>query len=290
MNNTSLMRRIFIGLIIGAILIVAGRYFSLTHRNTSSSDGEPYSTQALAPNRIYTATGLPTSTIAATNFPTLPITPTWTPLPTIQPSAVEALVESLYLECKLPCWGNIIPGETGELEAKHFLSSFGELDSTSTFFQYRGEPVIIDLTFKAGLVNSINLPPVITEFYQVDDLLTNYGIPGDIQIEIFPETAEGKTWFNLVLLYPQAGFFAIFSAEGKPVNSVIDVCPAGVSPDLYLVESNTYSLEQMNGFVSLILQQVLKPLESLTDIDKYQFYESFRTENNRCITTKVQTP
>jgi hypothetical protein len=184
----------------------------------------------------------------------------------------------------------MIPGETSESEAKHFLSSFGEIDSSSTFFDYQGRPVVIDLTFEDGILTSINLPPEITEFYQIHYLFTNFGLPEDVQLEIFPQTAEGTSWFNLVLLYPRDGFFAIFAAEGKPVNSIINICPEDISPDLYLVEARTYSPEQMNRLVSLILGQVPEPLESLTDIDTNLFYETFREQNKQCIETTVQTP
>jgi len=290
MKNKSLTRRMSISILIGAIILVVATYFSIGQRNILPSPGEPEYTQTPETNRIFTATSLPTSTITATNVPTSTITSTWTPLPTIQSDDVDMFVESLHLQCTLPCWGDMIPRETSELEAKHFLSSFGELDSSSTFFNYRGRPVVIDLTFGDGLLTSINLPPELTEYYRIHYLLAKFGLPEDVQLEIFPQTAEGTSWFNLVLLYPRDGFFAIFAAEGKPVNSIINICPEDVSPDLYLVESRTYSLEQMNGFISLILGQVPKSLESLTDIDKSQFYEIFRKQNNQCIATKVQTP
>lgn len=289
MRNKFLTRRMFVSILTGAILVVA-TYCSTGQKNISPSPGESQYTQTPETNLIFTATSLPTSISTATIVPTSTITSTWTPLPTIESDAVDMFVESLHLQCTLPCWGNMIPGETSESEAKHFLSSFGEVENGSTFFEYRGKPVVIDLTFQDNVLTSVNLPPEITEFYRIHYLLTNFGLPEDVQLEIFSQTAEGTSWFNLVLLYPQDGFFAIFAAEGKSINSIINVCPEDVSPDLYLVESKTYSLEQMNRFTSLILGQVLQPLESLTDIDKNEFYEIFREQDNRCIATRVQTP
>ena len=293
MKNKSLVRRMFIGILIGTIILVG--VFSVSQLNILPS-GEFHFTQTLEKNHTSTVTSLPTSTVTATNIPTSTVTPTWTPLPTVQSSDVDIFVQSLHSKCKLPCWGNIIPGVTSEKEAMHLLASFGEvrivksLGAMDTSFNFEGKRTIIDFTIQDNLIRSINLPPEITKPYLIGHLLTEYGMPEDIQVEIFPETAEGTSWFNLVLLYPQAGFFSILSAEGTPVNSIINICPRDVSPDLYLLASNTYSLEKMNEIVFLILQQTPEPLEILTDIDKIQFYEIFRKQNNQCIATKVQIP
>jgi hypothetical protein len=259
------------------------------NNSTLPTIGEPQSSSTPVTLPESTATLLST-TVTVIGVPSLTVLPTQTLLPTLEPGDIEDIIRALHSKCELSCWGNIIPGQTSEFAAKHILSSFGELGPKSISFQYDDKPIVIDLTFKDGLVNSINLPPPIAEFFNISHLLSEYGTPEDIQAEIIPETAEGTSWFTLVLVYPQHGFFAIFSGEGSVVDSSISICPKDVAPDLYLVKSNNYSLEEMNGFVSLILQQPLQPLDSLTDIDKNQFHEIFSKNKDQCLTTNVQAP
>lgn len=290
MKNRIPIRMMSLRILIGTMISLLGTNCSIGQWSVPPSTSEAQYTQTPTTNRVVTATGLPAPTLTATNAPTSLPTTTWTPLPTIESHEVGTFVESLHLRCALPCWGNMIPGETSESEAKHFLSSFGQVEKSSTAFDYDDRLVTIDLTFGDGVLTSLNLPPEITEFYRLHYLLTNFGVPADIQLRLIPQTAEGTSWFDLVLLYPRDGFFGIFGAQGKPVNSIINICPADVSPDLYLVASSTYSLTDMNRLVSVILGQGAGPLESLIGIDKDQFYELFREENSQCVATNVHTP
>lgn len=203
---------------------------------------------------------------------------------------IEIIIPAMFNACDLPCWGQIIPGITSEISAKKLLSSFGNVGKKSVSFQYKNQPVVIDLTFKDGVVNSINLPPEITSFVKIKTLLTEHKAPEDIQLVVIPETAGGTSWFTLVLLYPQQGFFAIFSSEGAVNDSRIDVCPENIPPDLYLLQPNTYSLSEMNDIVFLILQQRLISLETLTEITAPKFTEIFLTETKKCLTTNVELP
>ena len=235
MKNQSRLYKVILSTFVVITIFLTGKYLIAGRMDDLRAEINPQHTQT------FEVTSSPLATFTAVIYPAT-VTPTWTPLPTIQPKDIDVFVQSLNRECDLPCWGNIVSGQTREVEAKHFLSSFGELDDTSVFFQYQDKPVVIDLTFKDGLVTSINLPPEITESYQIGDLLANYGRPHDIRIEVFPETAEGTPWFYLAVFFPQNGFYAVFSGEGKITNSKVNVCLENVFPDLYLVEPNKYSL------------------------------------------------
>jgi hypothetical protein len=241
-----------------------------------------------------TSTVLPTRKPTATFAPTHTPLPAQTDLPTIEPGSINTMVDSLYARCKLPCWGSIIPGKTSQSAAKRFLAPLGEwyaggesLGEVS--FQYKNASASIFLLLRHGLVDSINLPPVLTKPYRINRLFNEYGVPEDIQIEVIPYTAELTTWFNLILLYPRQGIFAVLSAEGTPINSIIHICPRNVSPDLYLLASNTYGLNEMNEVVSAVRPHIeFQPLDVLTDIDINQFYEIFRAQSTACVATNVK--
>lgn len=250
---------------------------------TSLSSGTPEH------NEVSTATAIPKPVMTKTEQPAATIT--WTPLPTIEPNDIDAFIDLMNSQCKLPCWGGIVPGKTSEVEAKHLLVSFGTIiESTSVYFDYREKPAVLDLTFKDGLVSSLNLPPELNESHKLKDLLSRYGIPKDVKIEVIPETAEGTSWFFLAVFYPREGFFAIFSGEGKTVGSKVSACFEEVSPELYLVEDNKYSLEEITFFLGRSLRNILKPLDSLTELNINRFYDIFSQQKAQCLITIVNVP
>lgn len=240
-----------------------------------------------------TATALPTRKPTATFAPTRTPLPPQTDLPTIEPGSINAMIDSLYSRCKLPCWGSIVPGKTSQYAAKRFLAPLGEWYEGSeslggVIVEYNNTPASISLSLEHGLVNSIHLDSGLTKPYWINRLFIEYGMPEDVQIEVLPLTAELTTWFNLILLYPRLGFFAVYSANGTPINSIIHICPRNVSPDLYLFASNTYSLNEMNEIVSVVRPHIeFQPLDMLTDMDINQFYEVFRDQSTACIATNV---
>ena len=294
MNNKPTARRSKIAILVA---IVAASLLGCL----SAPPDDPRTLETASPPQISatavltrTATALPTRKPTVTFAPTRTPLPAQTDLPTIEPGNVDAMIASLYTRCKLPCWGSIIPGKTSQYAAKRFLAPLGEWyagseSSGEVYFQYNNVSASIYLSLKHGLVNSINLPPVLTKPYRINRLFTEYGVPEDIQIEVIPYTAELSTWFNLILLYPRQGIFAVLSAEGTPINSIIHICPRNVSPDLYLRASNTYGLSEMNEIVSVVRPHIeFQPLDALTDIDVNQFYEVFRGQSTPCVATNVK--
>lgn len=242
-----------------------------------------------------TTTSTSTRKPAATFPPTRTSLPPQTDLPTIEPSNINAIISSLYSKCKFPCWGNVIPGKTSQYAAKRFLTSLGEWNGNDNYqsvtFQDKNIPISIsvDLTSEYGLIDSIRLPSQITKPYRINRLFTEYGSPEDVQLEILPLTAELTSYFWLILKYPQQGFFAVISARGTVVNSIINVCPRNISPDLYLFESNKYSLDEMNKIISEVQpHSTYQPLNVLTDMGINQFYETFRSQGADCIATNIK--
>lgn len=289
MNNQSLSQKLLIVTFVSLLILGIGSCVASNQESPNIAVSTLLPSRTPEVNQISTATASPKPTRTKTESP-IPTT-TWTPLPTIEPNNIDAFVDSMNSKCELPCWGGITPGKTSELEAKHLLSSFGTvIESTSIYFDYRKKATVIDLTFKNGIVSSINLPPELTESYKLNDLLSRYGMPDDVRIKVIPETAEGTPWFFLAVFFPREGFFAIFSGEGKVIDSKVSACFDEVSSDLYLVEANKYSLEQINLFLDRSLRNILEPLGSLTELSMDQFYDVFSQQKAQCLSTTVQVP
>ena len=292
MKTKLLFHRIMI-----VILVIAMTAFLLGCLPTSENDTStliatssqfPVSSMTLlesTPTTSAPPTRKPTATFAPTRTP-LPIQ---TDLPTIESDSINAMIDSLYSRCELPCWGSIIPGKTNQFAAKRFLAPLGEWRTTSVSFDYNNASTSINLTFEDGLVRSTHLYPGLTRPYRINRLFTEYGMPEDVQVEVLPLTYELSTWFNLILMYPSQGFFAILSAEGTVIDSIINICPRNVSPDLYLFASDTYSLDEMNEIVSIVRPHTeFQPLDTVTDMDINQFYEIFRNQSVNCIAANVK--
>ncbi len=289
MKNKSPFYKVFISIFVSLPLLILANCVPNSQGQNDSPSKTPYPSQAFEQFVTSTLTHFALPTLTNTNSP-IPES-TWTPLPTIPPENIDNFIETLAGKCELPCWGNITPEKTNEQEAKHLLSSFGTIiESTSIYFEYRRNPAVIDLTFRDGVVDSINLPPELTETYQLNSLLSRYGMPADVRIEVIPETAEGTSWFYLAVFYPKKGILALFSGEGKIVDSKVNACFEQTSPDLYLLAANTYSVEQMNTILDPYLRNMLEPLESLTQMDKQQFYDTFSQPTKQCLATAVQGP
>lgn len=256
----------------------------------TASSPQASSTPVLARTATAPPTRKPTATFASTRTPL----PVQTDLPTIESDSITAMIDSLYARCKLPCWGSIIPGKTSQYAAKRFLAPLGEwYDGSESLggvvVEYYKSPASISFSLEHGLVKSIHLDPGLTTPYRINQLFTEYGMPEGIQIEIIPLTADLTTWFNLALLYPRQGFFAILSANGTPINSIIHICPRNVSPDLYLFQSDTYSPDQMMEILSVVRPHIeFQPLNTLTNTDISQFYETFRSQGTACAPTNVK--
>ena len=299
MKNKLLPRRIliFILAITMTILPIGCRIATGTENNvTGTTSPQLQISETLVIQSTYTATvnTTPTRKPTATFPPTRTPLPPQTDLPTIEPNDINNMIDSLYSRCKLPCWGNIIPGKTSQYVAKRFLSPLGEWITGSeslggVLFQYNNTSTSISLGLEYGLVNNIILSPEITKPYRINRLFTEYGMPEDIQLEILPLTAELTSWFWLVIKYPQQGFFAMFSAKGTVVNSIINICPRNISPELYLFEENKYSSSEMDKIISIDHpHSAYQPLNALTDMDINQFYEIFSRQDSACAATNVK--
>ncbi len=303
MNNRPLSRKTTVIILLVAIAVLLLGCLSQTGEYPHLLITASPSVQASASPTLEstaTATALPTRKPTATFAPTRTPLPRQTDLPTIEPGSINAMIDSLYSRCKLPCWGSIIPGKTSQYAAKNFLSPLGEWYGPvspsgkweplgGVIVEYNNSPASISLSLEHGLVASIHLDSGLTKPYRINRLFTEYGMPEDVQLELL-DTAELTMWFNLVLLYPRQGLLAVLSAYGTPVNSIIHICPRDVSPDLYLFAPDTYSLDQMVEILSVVRPRIdFHPLDMLTEIEVNQFYEIFRNQSPACVATNVKS-
>lgn len=240
-----------------------------------------------SPENTIIVTVSPTRKPTATRPPTRTPLPIQTDLPTIPSGDINAILDALHNRCQLPCLGGIIPGKTSQYAAERLLSPLIEYESS-------GE-ILVGLGFEHGLVSFIHLfaPPLIkkpylTKPYRIYRLLTEFGVPEDIQLEVLPETADLTTYYNLVLLYPSQGILAKYSARGTVLNSIISVCPRNVSPELLLFPSAAYTVEEMNKEFVFHRHAYYRPINELTGVDIKQFYEIFRNPDSTCIPTNMK--
>jgi hypothetical protein len=291
MENRSSFSTPAVGLLFGILLLILESCVSGLHQKNDLPSITPNPSATLEQAMISTLTVTPLPIQTHTKLPSPPAEPTWTAFPTVPSDLIDSFIESMNNMCELPCWGEITPEKTSEMEAKHILSSFGTIiESTSIYFHYRQKAAVIDLTFMDGIVHTINLPPQLTESYRLSELLSRYGVPADVRMEVIPETADGTPWYDLAIFYPQEGVLAVFSGEGKIINSKVNVCFGNISPDLYLVGSNHYSLDQMDSILDPTLKNALKPISSLAKLSGKQFYDTFSVPTERCLATTIQAP
>lgn len=292
MKAKSIYSHLFLSMIISLVLLMLGSCNSNAHRQTVfPSSTIPTGLPTISDGLTAKATASPLPELTDTAIPSPSMESTWTPLATIPAAKIDTFIDSLSQKCELPCWGNIIPGQTSTIEAKHILSAFGTIiEETSIYFAYHQTPVVIDLTEKNGKIDSINLPPELTALYTLNRVLSHYGLPQDIRIQVIPETAEGTPWFYLTVAYPQKGILALFSGQGKIINSTVNACFGNATPNLYLVKANAYSSKELNAILDPALQNMLKPLESLTAMTQNQFYDVYHQSPGQCLATTVQVP
>lgn len=288
MINKSPSHTLILHTLAGVLLLITGSCISGTPGNYSIAS----TTLSPLPSTAFLTTSTVTVQPTMLNIsPTSTSVPTWTPLPTLAPSELDSFIESMTAACDLPCWGDLTPGQTSMLETKHFIESFGTIiGATSLYFDYHNKAAVIDFTFKNDVVSSINLPPELTDSYELHHLLARFGLPEDVRIEVIPETADGTPWFYVAVFYPQQGILAIYSGQGQTKDSVASLCFTTIYPDLFLVASNSYSLEQMNNILDPTLRRILEPIAELTGMTVNEFYNTFNHSLDTCLATVVQVP
>ena len=245
------------------------------------------STPIFTPSPFQSETPISTSTLSFTA--TLESTETRTPHPILSQSTSEAEIKQLMqndIECKLPCFIGVIPGQTTVDELENVFIHFGlhrdtPLWSPYTIFSFGQSeiPPYSKFYIQHGLVQTIDIEIHQTnEFqwslYSPAAMLNQFGTPSDVTFGFTTSTESGfipsEVWYYMTFVYADMGLvIEYFMAEVK-FGELVTVCPNKdifrgasillgkpledtLSPteDGTLEESTSFNLEKFRDFLLL---------------------------------------
>lgn len=265
----------------------------------------PTATPAHFSNATLTPTAIVTSTPTATPAPTLTtiphtrVTPTPTPQPTFTPPPTltgkqkSEFVETMLLpnaQCALPCWWEIIPGQT-------------TVETATTFFTVRGLPwyhfkspsrELYSLHFDLLDVNFVVSGKIIQEIevlggpiknsnaiyaYSWQQIIARYGKPSQILIHFVPPIeVDSPVYYTLSLIYESLGFVVSYQGPAIYAPPVIRTCSnfadvTGITMRLCAANSEELCWNPASENNSRLLEEVV-------DMDIDTFYETFKDANS----------
>ncbi len=251
------------------------------------------------------ATVLPTSTITASSLlrktPSITPIPTWTLLPTMEPTIAILFVEGLLKNntgCRLPCWWGIVPGKSSWTETKQFMSSF------SNFVGIIGKPNEFQIA-EFDIPTSENTGPIeqrfgiknntvieitniyfgnITSSYNLVEMLTTYGQPDAILLSAYYEPRYSAYMNVVAVFYLKQGILAEYYDNGGVLKGeTLEVCPQQADYphlDLWAPENNLNIQEATEKYLDTINWPTYKSLVAATGMNIETFYNTFKDPNN----------
>ncbi len=233
------------------VIVPISTFISVPLTNTPASTETPRPTVTLTPrSHGPTSTHFPTATLP----PVVP-TPT-TPQPTLTGEQERAYVENM-LEinggCELPCWWGIVPGGK-TLEALERIKACGrpfpQQDGTSSYgagdfevlttedkldyhvdigvSDFGGRIISIEVVGDIGSADSREGFVKAWQHYSVDQMLTRYGIPSTVRIQLSPRSEPGASLgYALTLAYERLGILISYRGEATDGSKAdfIQACP-----------------------------------------------------------------
>lgn len=247
---------------------------------------------------------VPVPRSTATLRPTATITPT--PLPTVPPEQIQAILAELGRndgDCALPCWWGMTPGISRWAEHEPFLSSIAQITKerwyspqVSYYHIVPNLPETDHSLITGGLVGVLNgvVDSVhtggtsdVSQLRLPDFLLAN-GKPDEVWLSTYSSGARGTLPFRLFIAYSR-GIVAQFELADVPVISddVVGCFQRPYLTFLWLVASNrqvTFEEALASGIFSD--DQKYLPLQEATGLDIDTFFETFSdSENALCLET-----
>jgi hypothetical protein len=250
-------------------------------------------------NLILTTTSTPT--VSNNLTPTTSVSP-MIPLPSEQAKETVHELMKTSDNCLLPCLWGIIPGITKISDAKIRLDkSLTLLESDfPTNSRYGGVHYsypdtgpfdgafgTMYLLSKDNVVTSIVLDgyDTIAQYYSIQDMLTNYGIPENILIYTFSDSfGENELPFVITLDYSSRGILVYYKGNGVAVYETesIQLCydKEATPPKLILWNPAFENLigDKGSDYIYTIWQK-MKPLEYATNISNDDFVKQFTKSN-----------
>lgn len=306
-----------------------------------TSVADPPVTSDLLPTIIATSeatrTPLPTSTAIPTNtsFPsptaTIPPSPTATsvPLPTPRPTLTsnEALVviDDWFREppCLLPCWWNLIPGQSNWVEVNQQLDYLGlegssrrsrnqegelrnvrearfdypeDIHSSHAFtFYFDPDDTLLDITQEIRGIG--------TEYFPLSLFLKQYGQPDEIMMSVVFNTPTGAIPFRFVLGYWQKGIAVVYEdiVPGRIASQWTSQAAGcfrqmeteSLTPYMEMLlwdpETTPYSWQDMGRLLFVGSDFPYLSLEEATGISTEQFYvDNVNHVDTACVHTPIE--
>jgi len=243
----------------------------------------------------------PNQTITPTSTPTIVPTLTLTPLNTLEPAqANKETLQPLLKEpmnCVVPCFWGIIPGQTHLDEARIFFSKLGftpfegvfqgKKFYTISYDSGTGHNSRVTLTIDNNLVKNVEVTPDIPKpkegsprewiAYSPETLITRYGSPSSVRFTVSSYGIAGlpsNTGIDMIMYFDTSDLIVAYSGYGMTPESF---CPLTASFDFVRLwigpnPPNTPSFETV-------------PLEKATSLTIDQFTQlMLRDPKKACFT------
>lgn len=265
----------------------------------------PISSPSLEPP---THTPLAHSPVQATHTP-YPPPPTSTLAPALPPDRERAFVVDMLETnggCELPCWWGIMPGETDWQTVRNLFASLGKgtndvpyLDGTIghgsrnfevSHFDHPDYYIAHTFVERDRVVQSIEIMCEVFEDatsenfardwhrYSLDQVLTRYGEPSQVMLELWPDPPEPYYPYRLFVFYEELGILIKYEGPAIP-GETFRVCPEFEQVTVLHLWLQSHeqglSLLQLANLDPLEQAQML-PLEEAAGMDAETFYETFK--------------
>lgn len=267
------------------------------YRPSSEGTSAPLTPSPLLPSPVpATATLSPTHT---------PVPPTVTPRPVLTVDERRALARWMLEtngDCELPCWWGITPGETRWQKVIELLG----LRGTDLHKQGKRVHDIMYVPLDPHRPSDYGIRLTITEYnevvqsigvqsemfvgrvsehfardwrrYSLDQVLTQYGEPSQVMLELWPNPPEPYYPYRLFVFYDHLGILLGYEGPATP-GEPFRVCPVFQQVNylrLWLQSPEQQTpLLQVANLDALELAQML-PLEKATGMTLKTFYETFK--------------
>lgn len=270
-------------------------------------------------------------TITATTVPISSVTPSIVPtstpfilptaklvtLPTVLPDAVQSFVLELTNDnqnCLLPCFWNIIPGETEWQNIEAFLSTFAyrisyeaadgtfsdaPVEDSFVAWMYLFLPELSNAPFsyafdvRDGVITMVDASILPVPNNKLPAILNEYGQPTEIWVLTANALMDDALGFHLTLFYAQRHFMLGYNGDGEVVDGKVHGCLSGEEESFHLI---AWSPEKELTFADTAegLHKPRRPviydlpLEEATGMRVESFYETFKnTEESICLETQT---
>jgi hypothetical protein len=232
---------------------------------------------------------------------------------TLNPQEAYKILQDLYEgngDCQLPCYWNIVPGETLWQDASAFLSLVGEIHgpggtpkipSYGVVFSEKIEKPIIGFMpifwVENGVVKAIGINSswVSRNFdYSLAGLLQSFGVPEEIWIRPIAESSDDQPYYYLVLLYPSRGILINVLGNAERQDQHLVVCPQDIfsrspfPPQLLLwnpkvqVTFDQFGKQLIDDDLGWVMNEYRPLQEVSTDkLTSMDFYEIYSVQNTK---------